>query len=111
MKHYDHESRKWVTDEELEQIKAIKLKKSKTCRGGKPHNFILALPSHITASRVLSQEEIERYYAIEEKIRACNIEMKKEFLEIGIIGTIRQYSLGRNYKSYVCEACGKKEYK
>lgn len=108
MKHYDHETKKWLTDEELEIVKAKRLKKAKTCRSGKPHNFILVLPSYITSSKTLSPEEIERYYVVEEKLTARNEEIAKEFLEIGIIS--RRY-MGKVYRSYRCDICGKKDTK
>lgn len=57
MKKYDHVSKKWLTEEEWEE-KNRKLKKSKLCRGGKPHSFKLVLPWHVQAIGDPTEEAI-----------------------------------------------------
>ena len=68
MKVYNRQTKKW----EEESPKAGSLKKPKACRGGRPHDFVLLVPSYIKRDHELFKEEIEKYYEIEEERNSVN---------------------------------------
>jgi len=110
MKVYDRDKRKWVEQDVLEKERQAKLKKAKLCRGQKPHEFLLVLPSYIpTLKGNLTQEEIAEYYISEKRIAEFMEQEKKRLEQFGI-GTRSSFRLGRFTKHYECAVCRKKEY-
>ena len=110
MKVYDRDKRKWVEQDVLEKEREAKLKKAKLCRGQKPHDFLLVLPSYVPKLKGdHTQEEIEEYYLSEKRV-AEFMEQEKENLAKYGIGSRSSFRLGRQTKYYECSICRKKEY-
>lgn len=85
------------------------LKKRETCRGGKPHDFVLVLPDHVTYNEDY-QFNPEAYYQLEEERIAFDKDMERRALELGITNKYRysrdMFGVRRCYR---CSVCYKKE--
>lgn len=104
MKVYDRKSKKWV---EEDVVKAGSLKKPDTCKGKRPHNFILVLPEYIKTTTEITPEAVAKYYEIEEETHTLLVNQANKLAGIGIRST------GWNRKPtkyYRCDVCGKKDY-
>lgn len=112
MKHYDKETKKYISQEEYERRKKISLKKKQTCRGGKEHDFVLVLPRYVNTIGVPTKEAIEEYYASERR-RFLFSKKEKEILESVGIKVNFGYGYLRDGVSVnlQCTVCGKLEYK
>lgn len=88
-----------------------KLKKRDTCRGGKPHDWVLTLPfgyEHIEGLYVDARPVYEAFKALDAMYKTLHEELEK----VGIRKT-KTFYLGRGYtktKEYVCSICGKKHW-
>lgn len=103
MKEYNREKRIWETPKPEGS-----LKKRKLCRGNRPHDFKLSLPSYIQHQGELSPETIEEYYATEERV---NIYVATETKHLENLGIKRGFGYrGKVTRHYKCEVCGKQEY-
>ena len=105
MKVYDREKRKWVGEAEVTK----KQGKRKLCRGGRPHDFQLTLPSYVKVIGYPTPEAILEYYRIEEVKRELIKKENEKLVSFGIILNDR-YGFGRDTKYFVCSVCGKLDY-
>lgn len=98
-----------MSDEEYEAYKAKKRKDPKICRGGKPHDFILVLPFHVTYDPNTYKFNPDEYYKImdEEAERAEEVDRK-----LAAIGVKKKYSSWRHRETrcYICSVCKKQRY-
>lgn len=102
MKEYNREKRIWETPKPEGS-----LKKRKLCRGNRPHQPKLIIPSYISQQSDLPMETIEEYYASEERINAY---MAIETRHLENLGIKRGFGYrGKVSKHYKCEVCGKLE--
>lgn len=97
MKEYNHSTKKW---EELE--KNGSLKKPKTCRGGKPHDYVLVVPSYIHRDHNLTKDEVAEYYEIQKRRKEQDKIFDTLLANIGI--KYHAYS-GSTDKTYICSVC------
>jgi hypothetical protein len=104
MKVYNRQTKKW----EGESAKVGSLKKPKLCKGNRPHDFVLLVPSYVKRDHELFKEEIEKYYEIEEERDSVNKIIDEKLLKIGIQ---HRGWRGTRDKLYRCSVCGKQEYK
>jgi len=106
MKKYDRIKKQWVDEKDLTPTS---LKTRKTCRGGRPHNFLLVLPDYLAKpTRELTQDEILEYYKSEDRIADFFKGEKNRLLQFGI--DVR-YGYSRSNTRYLeCEICRKKDY-
>jgi hypothetical protein len=105
MKKYDREKRRWVDEKELTK----KQGKRKLCRGGRPHDFQLALPSYVKVVGYPTQEGIVEYYKIEEAKKTLIKQENEKLIKFGIILNDR-FGFGRDTKYFICSVCGKQDY-
>lgn len=103
MKEYNRKKRIW---EEVEKPVGD-LKKPKTCKGGKEHNFVLLTPKYIHKDHNLSKDEIEKYYQFEQERLDYEKMLSEKMLSIGV-KSYRYFE--RNQKFYKCSVCGKEKY-
>ena len=83
------------------------LKKPETCRGKRPHDWVLLIPEHIQRDHNLDKDEIEYFYRLEDQREAENEKVEKALTSIGI--HYYRY-LGIRSRFYKCSVCGKKKY-
>ena len=95
--------KKWVEEKE----KTGSLKKPKTCRGGKPHDFVLLVPFYLKRNLPLTHEQTLRYYELQEIERLFKQQQNEEYQKIGL--TQFRYSFSNHY-FYRCAVCGKEKY-
>lgn len=105
MKVYNREKKRWISQEEHERLK--KPRDKKVCRGGKPHDFVLVLPTWGVKWDGVSPYDAEAYYKAMEE-RAEFIEKQNQALaKKGIIVRDRTRT---ETKYYVCSVCKKQDY-
>lgn len=103
MKKYDHQSRKWVTEEEFKNI----YKKLNACKQGrKDHDYVLVLPDYITYNDNYKFDP-EIYYKAEEEMQRQVIAHRDYLLSVGI--EARFLSEHPVYRTYKCSVCGKRK--
>ena len=107
---YSREKKRWVSEEEFEQERQLKLKKAKTCKGGKEHDFQLALPSYVDVIGYVSQESINEFYETQERVNQYSNDQYSKLKEQGIVVRTGYSPLGK-YRNYACSVCGKKDYR
>ena len=103
MKQYDRKLKKWVEEKE----KVGSLKRPETCKGKKPHDWVLLIPSMISKHKPFSKEEVARYYEIEAGRKALEKSYNEELAELGLESRYWSYELRKFYK---CAKCGKEKY-
>lgn len=97
--------KKW----EEEREKTGSLKKPVNCKGNRPHNFVLTIPTYITKNIKFTEEQTLKYYEEKELERKFFKDQEKRYEEIGLkICSYRTLSLFYLYK---CSVCGKEKYK
>lgn len=107
MKQYDRESKKWITDEEREQLRS----KREKCKGGRDHDFVEMLPYGMYSNEKY-QGNPQPYYDIEKQIIEFTRQKYEELEAIGILSKYIQYRLKMDdYRPYVCATCGKRTHK
>lgn len=107
MKKYDRQLKKWVTVEEYERTHQQKDKKF--CRGKRPHDFVLVLPTGVTYNEKYRFDP-ESYYKIMDE-RVAFIEGQKRQLEQ--MGILQRWGSSWNSKEtrlYMCSVCKKQKY-
>lgn len=105
MKHYDRETNTWMTEDEYREHK----RKRELCKGSKPHDFVLVLPSHARHSTsVLGIEVAEDYYRIMDDIVDYTRAQYSNLTSIGIHAKV--YPPRYPVREYLCMECGKKDY-
>lgn len=104
MKTYNRKTKKW---EEVSKENVGSLKKRDLCKGGKPHDPILVLPSYVrTSSSLLGIDVAEKYYKLEEEIYAYIDSKKGDYEALGISPQHFGYNTTVN-KYYICSVCNK----
>ena len=100
---YDRQMGKWVHPDNV-----TSLKKPKTCRGGKPHDWQLVIPDYVSLTKICTEEMAKAYYESEERVREFTLQEEKELEKIGI----KSHSwLGFGSRHYKCIVCGKKDWR
>lgn len=111
MKEYNRKTRKWEVITEV----VGDLKKRDTCRGKKPHDFVLVLPDHLRNYYMvdITTENVEKYYESEDRIWEFEEKEKKYKESLGIVRSNGRsiYSSRRATRNYECSVCGKKEWR
>ena len=106
MKKYYRPLKKYCTEEEIEKHKS-KAKDPKLCRGGRPHDFVLILPSFISHTEKYNHDAT-RYYEILKEVHDFEKAKSQELEDLGI-----QDSLGNwrdwEWKTYGCTICNEIE--
>lgn len=105
MKEYNRKTKRW----EEKDSTNIKLKKRDTCKGGKPHDWVLTLPygyEHIEGLYV----DAEPVYAAEEALEAMERTLHEELEKVGIRRKYKpwRYSIGKKQREYTCSVCFKR---
>jgi hypothetical protein len=103
MKEYNRKTKRWEEEKPVGS-----LKKLETCKGKKPHEFVLLIPNHVYRDHLLSKDEIEKYYEIEEKRKIAQEFFDLEQNKIGVRCN-RHWSY-HNPRFYKCAICGKEKY-
>jgi hypothetical protein len=95
------------------EIPNPKLKKRETCKGGKEHDYILALPwgyEHIDGLYI----DAEPVYAAWEALNRLEVTLHQELEKVGIRrkSSFSSKVLDRGVtREYVCSVCGKKKWR
>ena len=100
MKEYNHKTKRW----EVPEKPMTSLKKPETCKGKKPHNFVLCLDKFQRVRKELTPEEIEEYYRLEEARMDFEDQINEKLAQFVVIN--RRY-VGSKYRYYKCSVCGK----
>lgn len=95
--------KKW----EEEKEKTGSLKKPKTCKGGRPHDFILLVPFYIRRNTPLTPEQTLKYYKLQEIEQLFKEKQDEEYKKIGLKEF--HYNFMPHY-FYRCAICGKEKY-
>lgn len=108
MKQYRRDAKKHMSDEEYEAYKAKKRRDPKICRGGKPHDFVLVLPFHVTYTDQYKFNPEEYYRLKDEEATLCEDIQKK----IEALGIKSRYYPWRHKETryYMCSVCKKQKY-
>lgn len=104
-KKYLREKKKWVTEEEYDKFYSSHDKK--LCRGGKPHDFVLVLPTHVKYDENIYKFNPEDYYKLMEEEYQFFEEQKKKMLAMGV--TYGRWN-SKPYRLYMCSVCKKQNY-
>lgn len=106
MKIYDREKRKWVDKEEYERNQ--NKRDRNICRGKKPHDFVLVLPSFVTYNENYKFNP-EDYYKITDETADF---MDKQLEKIKKMGIEPRWYMGRlsETRIYICSVCKKQKY-
>lgn len=109
MKEYDRDKKMWVKPETLTE-KVTVLKKSELCRGKKPHEYVLIVPDYSNSHKNddLSQETVDRFYALMDEHHEHNKKYQKEVDALGI--NYRVDSLRPMTRMSRCNVCGKRDW-
>lgn len=102
MKEYNRKTKRW--EERKEPTGS--LKKPKNCRGGKPHEFELCLPSWVQTLKTFTLADVERYYNILEWRKKTDITEHKSLTELGVRNCFIDFKVIRHYN---CIHCGKRK--
>lgn len=105
MKEYNRQTKRWE-EKSTEQVGV--LKKRDTCRGGKPHDFVLVIPAYEKLGDA-TFEQVEAWYQSQENIRAFIDSEEKKLNAIGL-PVRKSYFIGRRHKQFTCAVCGKIDY-
>ena len=107
MKEYNRTTKKY--EEKSEVVGS--LKKKETCRGGKPHDFLIVLPEFISMRNRdidTATENVIKYYESEDRIHDFiqkEVEFKKSLgIHIGVSGWKSKIT-----RYFRCSVCGKKD--
>lgn len=111
MKEYNRKTKRW---EEKHEDTGASLKKKNTCRGGKPHDFQLVLPRHISYSLPnhgsnIPMESIIAFYDSEDAIRDFIRNEEEKLLQHGL-KTRRFLGFSETTRWLKCSVCGKEDY-
>ncbi len=103
---YDRQTKNWVHPDNVK-----KLSKKKTCKGGRPHEFKLCLPSYVDQHNGdVSEKGILEYYLSEDRIEKFK-ENEGEILDgFGIKKRFSSWPF-KSSRHYKCEVCGKQDYR
>lgn len=103
MKKYDRETKKWLDEEETNK----KVSKSKLCKGGREHDWILCLPSYVKSyDSSLGLDKVEEYYKIQDEREDIDIAFDERLEAIGVkTCTFRASKFFGRRRSYICSVC------
>lgn len=104
VKKYDSKTKKYVPIEVYEKTQS--LKKRDTCRGQKPHDFVLVLPHHVEYNETYKFDPTGFYDLMDERYQFVE-DQAKALIKMGI------KDRGWNRKEtrlFICSVCGKQEY-
>lgn len=106
MKQYDRETKRWLDEAEVEHKHA----KRKLCKGGREHDWILCLPSHVKLrdDSVLGLDKVEEYYKIQDEREDAEIAFDERLEALGI-KVFRLGTLFGRHRSYICSVCMKRK--
>ena len=104
MKEYNRKTKRW---EDVDRIVGS-LKKPDTCKGKKPHDFVLVIPKYYRNGKVFNKEQTERFYELEDSKDELTNKVNDEYEKMGLIPP-RRYRPSTN-RYYVCSVCGKEKY-
>lgn len=103
MKEYNRQTKRW--EEKKEDVGS--LKRPETCKGGRPHDFVLLVPKYIKTDHFLTADEVAEYYRLEEEDVIFQGEQRKKYKAIGIVNAGFRPGPCRFYR---CSVCGKEEW-
>lgn len=106
MKRFDRETKEYVTEEEY--ARRYSNRNKKTCRGGRPHDYVLVLPLWIKTTEQYKLNPVV-YYDAMDRIDDFTREQSEELARHGIL--VRHYGYPSRPRLYVCSVCNKQEYK
>ena len=106
MKKYNRTTKKWE-----EEVVNPKLKQRDTCKGGKPHDWVLTLPfgyEHIEGLYTDAEPVYEAFEALQAMYDTLHRELEK-------VGIVRKSRLlwSKDYtrtREYMCSVCGKRHW-
>lgn len=105
MKEYDRQSKSWDTPEEKER----KLKKRKSCKGGREHDWVEILPPYGVEATSHYKGNTQPYYDAENAIADFTERTYKKLAEEhGIV--VRRTPWRPQIREYMCSICHKKSY-
>ena len=104
MKEYNRQTRKW----EEKTTGQGKFTQRDTCKGGRPHDYILSLPSYIKITDAIQPEAIPEYYLSEERRQKFNHEEDEKLASLGLRTSRWQPKEVTRY--YRCVICDKRKY-
>jgi len=102
VKEYNYEKKKWIEKEPQGS-----LKKPKFCKGRRPHQMQIILPTHVKTTKNVSQETIDEYYQSEKRRYDFVMAENKMLERKGIIVSSWIYKPAIYLR---CSVCGKKDY-
>lgn len=109
MKQYRKDAKKHLDDDEYEAYKAKKRRDGSICRGGKPHDFVLVLPFHVTYDPALYKFNPEEYYRIRDEVYKFEEEAERQLREMGIKQRYGRWPRTET-RYYMCSVCKKQRY-
>ena len=102
MKQYDRIQKKYV---EVVDKPVGSLKRPETCKGKRPHEWVLLIPSMINRQhKPFSKEEVASYYEIEAEFEKWKKNYDDKMEALGLQSFRYSYKLNKFYK---CAKCGK----
>ena len=107
MKKYDRETKKWVDAEVLDKRQNERDKK--LCRGKKPHDFVLVLPSSVTYDSTYKFNP-EEYYKLMDEQYEYQEEIKKKLKALGIESKRFGFYKYEQIRYFMCSVCKKQKY-
>ncbi len=104
MKQYDRQTKRWISVEEYE--KRYNKRDSDLCRGKKPHDFVLVLPSHVKYNDSYAFNAEAYYRLMDEKYELLQV-IKEKAKAIGV----EDYTWNRRgTRLFICSVCKKHKY-
>lgn len=105
MKEYNRTTKKY------EEATDIKIKKRKSCKGGREHDWVMVLPFWFEAVDGVYNGNPEPAYTYRQRLEELEERLKNELADLGIVSKYRWGSVGRNiredYRTYQCSVCHK----
>lgn len=109
MKQYRRDAKRHMSDEEYEVYKAKGRKDPKICRGGKPHDYVLVLPFHVTFDPAIYKFNPEEYYRLKDELTALIEKHNEKIVAMGVTSRYRSWER-RETRYYICSVCKKQKY-
>lgn len=103
MKTYNRKLKKWV-----EEDKPVgSLKRPETCKGKKPHDWVLLIPAMYSKHKPFSKEEVQSFYEIQDDRAKWEKSYSEKLEALGLQSHHWSFEFRRFYK---CARCGKEKY-
>jgi hypothetical protein len=100
---YNRDKRIWKDEKPM-----TSLKRPETCKGKKPHEFVLIIPKYISTTHDFNFDEVRKYYEIKDSECKFAEELDREYKKLGVRNSC--YFLHRCFRYYKCSRCGKEKY-